>query len=46
MSAIDYCCLNIALPKECSDIKIHCSLDQNKLGEFQIQPWQHPHEID
>ena len=45
ISAIDYCCLNIALPTECSDIGIHCSLDQNKLG-FQIQPWQHPHEID
>ena len=45
ISAIDYCCLNIALPTECSDIEIYCSLDQNKLG-FQIQPWQHPHEID
>jgi len=45
ISAIDYCCLNIELPTECKDIGIHCSL-QNKDGDLQIQPWQHPHEID
>ena len=46
ISAIDYCCLNIELPTECRDMGIHCSLDQNKHGELQIQPWQHPNEID
>mmetsp|Transcript_24070 Transcript_24070/g.58126 ORF Transcript_24070/g.58126 Transcript_24070/m.58126 type:complete len:455 (+) Transcript_24070:197-1561(+) len=47
LSAIDYCCLNMELPPECSDemIAISCSLDQNDQGELRIQPWLHPHEI-
>lgn len=47
LSAIDYCCLNMKLPKECDvdDLSIFCSLESNERGDFQIQPWFHPHQF-
>lgn len=47
ISAIDYCCLNMELPPECAgeEVGVYCSLDRDREGDFRIQPWFHPHEI-
>ena len=47
LSALDYCCLNLKLPKECdeNELSIYCSLGQHERGDFKIEPWFHPHQI-
>ena len=47
LAAIDYCCLNFKLPKECNDKgkDVSCALDKDEQGVYRIQPWSHPHEV-
>ena len=44
IAAIDYCCLNLKLPTECSD-DVSCALDVDEQGAYRIQPWKHPNEV-
>ena len=47
IAAIDYCCLNLKLPKECDDkgVDVSCALDKDERGDYRIQPWSHPNEV-